>query len=37
MGVYMAEPIADILAVIFTAILFAVQFNKAMKKLEKSV
>jgi Na+-driven multidrug efflux pump len=37
MGVYMAEPIADVLAVIFTAILFAVQFNKAMKKLEKSV
>ena len=37
MGVYMAEPIADILAVIFTAILFAVQFNKAMKKLEITV
>lgn len=36
MGVYMAEPIADVLAVIFTAILFAVQFNKAMKKLEKA-
>ena len=36
MGVYMAEPIADIIAVTFTAILFAVQFRKAMKKLAAS-
>lgn len=33
-AVYMAEPVADILAVIFTMILFAVQFKKAMRKLE---
>ena len=31
-GVYMAEPIADILAVTFTAILFSVQFKKAIEK-----
>lgn len=34
MGVYMAEPIADIVAVTFTAILFTFQFKKAMKALE---
>lgn len=34
MGVYLAEPIADIIAVIFTAILFRFQFNKAIKKIE---
>lgn len=34
MGVYMAEPVADVLAVSFTAILFSVQFRKALKKLE---
>ena len=33
-GVYMAEPIADILAVVFTTVLFAIQFKKALKKLE---
>jgi Na+-driven multidrug efflux pump len=33
MGTYIAEPIADILAVIFTTILFAVTFRKAMNKL----
>lgn len=33
MGVCLAEPVADVLAVIFTAILFAVQFRKALKKL----
>ncbi|MBR4056740.1 MAG: MATE family efflux transporter [Oscillospiraceae bacterium] len=32
-GVYMAEPIADVLAVTFTAILFAFQFKKALKKI----
>ena len=31
-GVYMAEPVADILAVTFTAILFTIQFGKAMRK-----
>ena len=34
MGVYLAEPVADVLAVIFTAILFAFQFKKAMKDIE---
>ncbi len=33
-GVYAAEPIADLLAVSFTAILFAFQFKKAIKKIE---
>ncbi|MBQ3138589.1 MAG: MATE family efflux transporter [Ruminococcus sp.] len=33
-GVYMAEPIADILAVTFTAILFSVQFKKAFEKMD---
>ena len=32
-GVYMAEPIADVIAVTFTAILFTVQFKKALKSL----
>jgi putative MATE family efflux protein len=36
MGVYLAEPCADILAVSFTAILFAFQFKKAMKKLKSA-
>ena len=35
-GVYMAEPVADVLAVTFTAILFAVQFTRAMKRIEQS-
>ncbi len=35
MGVYLAEPIADVLAVTFTAILFAFVFKRAMKKIEK--
>ena len=33
-GVYMAEPVADVLAVTFTASLFAFQFTRAMKKIE---
>ena len=36
MAVFMAEPIADLLAVTFTAILFAVQFKKTMKNIEKA-
>lgn len=32
-AVYMAEPVADILAVTFTAILFTVQFKKAIKSI----
>ena len=35
MGVYMAEPVADVLAVTFTAVLFFFVFRKAMKKLEE--
>lgn len=34
MGVYLAEPISDLLAVTFTAILFSFRFRKAMKSLE---
>lgn len=33
-AVYAAEPAADLLAVTFTAVLFAFQFKKAMKRLE---
>ena len=33
MGVYTAEPVADFIAVTFTAILFAFQFKKALKSL----
>ena len=32
-GVYMAEPIADVTAVTFTAILFFFQFKKALRKM----
>lgn len=35
MGVYTAEPVADVLAVTFTAVLFTVQFKKALKSLTK--
>ena len=34
LGVYTAEPIADIIAVTFTVILFVFQFKKAMKSIE---
>jgi len=34
-GVYLAEPVADIIAVSFTAILFALQFKKSMANLKK--
>ena len=34
-GVYMAEPIADITAVTFTLILFVFQFKKALTKIEE--
>ena len=33
MAVYLAEPIADALAVTFTAVLFAFQFKKAVGKI----
>jgi len=34
LGVYMAEPIADVVAVTFTAILFVFQFKAALKKIQ---
>lgn len=34
MGVYLAEPVADVIAVTFTVILFYFQFRKAMKQLK---
>lgn len=34
LAVYMAEPTADVIAVAFTAILFAVQFKKTLGKLD---
>lgn len=33
-GVYLAEPVADVIAVSFTACLFIYQFRKSMRKLE---
>ena len=35
-AVYLAEPIADLVAVTFTAILFAVQFKKTLRKITKA-
>lgn len=35
MGVYMAEPVADVISVIFTATLFFFQFRKALAKLRE--
>ena len=34
LGIYLAEPIADVIAVTFTIILFSIQFSKALKKLK---
>lgn len=34
MGVYLAEPVADIISVLFTAVLFYFQFRKGLKALE---
>jgi len=34
LNVYLAEPIADVIAVTFTSILFYFQFRKALNKLE---
>ena len=35
-AVYMAEPVADTIAVTFTAIMFIFRFRKSLKKIEKS-
>ena len=37
MGVYLAEPVADVIAVLFTVVLFSFQFRKAMKRLESGM
>ena len=34
LGVYMAEPVADVLAVIFTGVLFSIQFRKALHTMK---
>lgn len=36
MAVYLAEPAADVIAVLFTVVLFLFQFRKAMKRLENN-
>ena len=36
MAVYMAEPIADLLAVTFTAVLFSIQFKKTLGTMKKN-
>lgn len=36
LGVYLAEPICDFLAVTFTAIIFRYHFKKSMRKIDKS-
>ena len=33
-AVYMAEPVADIIAVTFTAVLFSFQFRKALREIQ---
>lgn len=33
-AVYMAEPVADIIAVTFTAVLFSFQFKRALRELQ---
>lgn len=37
MAVYMAEPIADLLAVTFTAVLFSIQFKKTIGTMKRTV
>lgn len=36
-AVYLAEPVADFIAITFTVILFSIRFTKKMKKLENEV
>ena len=33
-GVYTAEPVADFIAVCFTAVMFSIEFKKAMRALD---
>lgn len=37
MGVFLTEPVSDVLAISFTVILFTVQFKKALKKMEDRI
>jgi len=37
LGVYFAEPVADLIAVTFTAILFTIQFKKSFKSINASL
>ena len=37
MAVYMAEPIADLLAVTFTAVLLSIQFKKTLGTMKRTV
>ena len=34
LAVYTAEPVADVISVLFTAVLFFFQFRKALRKIE---
>ena len=36
-GVYLAEPIADVVAVSFTSILFAIMFKRALKSMDNEI
>ena len=36
MSVYMAEPVADFIAVTFTSVLFALQFKKVLKHMSEN-
>ena len=35
-AIYMAEPVADVIAVSFTVVLFIIQFGKAMRQLRET-
>ena len=36
-GIYFAEPVADLIAVTFTVVLFAIQFKKALNNLNQLI
>ena len=37
LAIYASEPVADLIAVTFTSVIFFVQFRKALKELETSI
>lgn len=37
MGVYLAEPVSDFIAIAITAIIFAIQFRKAIRRMEEKL